>query len=317
MVLIKFVRKGVHYTWFVSENWIATLVFLIILLGGVTVRIFWPKKQKVADSITKPRGGANIVDCLEPEKTYELVDDAVKLAFRQNFNEGAARGPGPVIIQTGVFIYSYLTANKQINSFLFTGFEMYATNIRDLALKSGTAASLALALLQYFGKTLSASVLGSLVAALTIYITASNHLNCSDFVRELPQSRIERGTAAFLDKPQDLSNNRVFIVDNEETTIYVPQKTEYESCSEQMTEAYLEIENINPTIPWQKMYRKTESVQRKCYSDRKYVPLKARTKTMADLQKDDVSKRREITDGYSQQYEKKRQDQRIKNRRDT
>jgi hypothetical protein len=33
--------------------------------------------------------------------------------------------------------------------------------------------------------------------------------------------------------------------------------------------------------------------------------LKARTKTMADLKKDDVSKRREITEGYSKQYEKK------------
>ena len=75
---------------------------------------------------------------------------------------------------------------------------------------------------------------------------------------------------------------------------------------------YLEVENINLTIPWQQMSRKTEIVQRKCYSDRKYVPLKARTKTMADLKKDDVSKRREITEDYSQQYEKKR----IKNRID-
>lgn len=53
------------------------------------------------------------------------------------------------------------------------------------------------------------------------------------------------------------------------------------------------------------MYRKTEAVQRKCYSDRKYVPLKAGTKTMAYLKKDDISKRKEITEGYSQQYEKK------------
>ena len=42
-------------------------------------------------------GGANIIDCLEPEKTYELVDDAVKLAVRQNFNE-VTRGRGPLII---------------------------------------------------------------------------------------------------------------------------------------------------------------------------------------------------------------------------
>jgi hypothetical protein len=60
------------------------------------------------------------------------------------------------------------------------------------------------------------------------------------------------------------------------------------------------------------MYRKTPIVHRKCYSDRKYVPLEARTKTMVDLKKDDVSKRREITEGYSKQYEKKR----IKNRID-
>jgi hypothetical protein len=313
MILIKFVRKGIHYTWFINENWIATFVFLIVLLGGLTVRTFWPKKRKITDRMLPPRGGTNIIDCLEPEKTYELVDDAVKLAFRQNFNEGATRGTGPVIIKAGVFIYSFIMANKQINNFLFSGLEIYITNIRDLALKTTSAATLAMALLTFFGTGVSASVLGSLVVAIIIAI-ASNNLNCSDFVRELPQTPIEIGTkylpvqtaAVFLDEPQDLSNNRVFIVDNEETLIYVPQKTEYESCSEQITEEYLEVENTNPTIPWQRMYRKTAIVRRKCYSDRKYVPLKARTKTLADLKKDDVSKRREITEDYSKQYEKKR-----------
>lgn len=160
-------------------------------------------------------------------------------------------------------------ANKQINSFLFTGLEIYLTNIRDLALKSGTAATLAMALLRYFGTAVSASVLGSLIAAITIAIAASNHLNCSDFVRELPQTYIKRGTTdlpiqiapiqttVFLDEPQDLSKTRVFIVDNEETRIYVPQETEYEACSEQITEVYLEVENINPIIPSQQMSRKT------------------------------------------------------------
>ena len=319
MILIKFVRKGVQYTWFVHENWIAIFVFLIVLLGGVTVRIFRPKKQNVSDKMLPPRGGTNIIDCIESEKAYELIDDAVKLAFRQNFNEGTTRRAKPVIIKAGVFIYSYLMANKQINSFLFTGLEIYAISIRNVALKSGTAATFAMALLRYFGAAISASVLGSLVAAITIVI-ASNRLNCSDFVQELPQTRIERGTtdlpvqtAVFLDAPQDLSNNRVFIVDNEKTRIYVPQETEYESCSEQITDVYLEVENINPIIPWQKMYRKQEIVQRKCYSDRKYVPLKARTKTMEDLKKEDVSKRKEITEGYSQQYEKKRINNRIDN----
>lgn len=59
-----------------------------------------------------PRGGTNILDCLSTSKIYEVVDNAVKLALRQNFNEGATRGPEPVIIQTGVFIYSYFIANN-------------------------------------------------------------------------------------------------------------------------------------------------------------------------------------------------------------
>lgn len=44
MILIKFVRKGIKYTRFVNKNWIAIFVFSIMLLGGVTVRIFRPKK---------------------------------------------------------------------------------------------------------------------------------------------------------------------------------------------------------------------------------------------------------------------------------
>ena len=318
MILIKFARNGIQYSWFIHENWIAIFVFSIILLGIVSVKVFQPKKQKITDKMLLLRGGKNIINCFEPEKTYELVDDAVKLSFRQNFNKGTTSGAKPVIINAAVFIYSYLISNKQINNFLFRGLEIYVTNIRDFALKSGTAATLPMALLRYFSTAVSTSILGSLVAAIAITI-ASTRLNCSDFVRELPQTHIERNTtnlpaqtAVFLEEPQHLSNNRVFIVDNEETRIYVPQETEYKSCSEQITEVYLEVENINPTIPWQQMSRKTEIIQRKCYSDRKYVPLKTRTKTMKDLKKYDVSKRRQITENYSQQYEKKR----IKNRID-
>ena len=57
-------------------------------------------------------GWFDIIDFIEPEKAYELVDEAVKLIFRQNFNEGKIRGSEVVIINTGVFIYSYLVDTK-------------------------------------------------------------------------------------------------------------------------------------------------------------------------------------------------------------
>lgn len=255
-----------------------------------------------------------MVACIEPGKSYEVIDDAVKLAFRQNFNEGATRGLKPVIIDAGVFFYSYLVAEKQINAFLFSGFEIYITNVKGLMLKSGTVAAVTGVLLKYFGTLMSVSVLASLVAAVSIAVSASNQLNCDDFLRKLPQKSIEQiytekpapaQTAIFFDEPQDRSKDRVFIVDQEQTQIYVSQETEYESCVEELTEVDVEVENINPTIPWQKTYRKTEAIRRKCNLDRNYVPLKARTKTLADLKKDDIAKRTEITNQYLQQYEKK------------
>ena len=70
-----------------------------------------------------------------------------------------------------------------------------------------------MALLRYFGTALPSSVLVSLVAAITIAITASNRLNCSDFVRELPQTV---QAAVFPDEPQNFSKNKVFVTCFEE-----------------------------------------------------------------------------------------------------
>ena len=43
--------------------------------------MFQPKKQKSTNKMLLPRGETNIINYIEPEKVYELVDNAVKLAF--------------------------------------------------------------------------------------------------------------------------------------------------------------------------------------------------------------------------------------------
>ena len=328
MVLIKFVRKGVQYTWLINENWVPIIVFLIILLGGITVKLLRWKNKKITTKILPPRGGTDISDCFDPGKSYEVVDDATKLVIKQNFDEpamAAIHGREPVIINTVVFLYSYIMANQPIRKAIFSGIEsgieIYITNIKSVLVKSGGAAVVAGGLLTYLGTTLSVSVFASVIAAIAIGIVGSDQLNCNDFVRELEQTSIQKILPAqtaergvFLDETQALSRNRVFIVDNEETEtkIFVTQETDYKDCYEELTDVYVEVENLNPTIPWYKKYEKTEAVQRKCHSNKKYVPLKARTKTLSDLKKDDVSKRKEIAYKYLEQSEKKR----IKNKID-
>ena len=101
MIIFKFIRK--EYTWIISENWVPLFTFLLTLLGGVIIKlrchnqILAKKREDRKNRMLPPRGGANIMECLKPDKAYELVDDAVKLAVRQNFNE-VTRGRGPLII---------------------------------------------------------------------------------------------------------------------------------------------------------------------------------------------------------------------------
>ena len=112
----------------------------------------------------------------------------------------------------------------------------------------------------------------------------------------------DKKASKFEELLEDILDESVFIVDNEktETKIFVTQETDYKDCYEELTDVYVEVENLNPTIPWYKKYEKTEAVQRKCHSNKKYVPLKARTKTLSDLEKDDVSKRKEIAQRCSE-----------------
>lgn len=307
MVVVRFVKNRITYTWFISDNFIAFSVFFVVLLGGTIIKIFTSKKNN-KQFLSDTRGGTdNIISCVKPNGVYERIDPALKLLFRKRFKQGDS--VGPVIINIGVFFYSWFALKKNpIISVMVNGVEIYITNIVTIILKSGISGSLAVLLLNCFGTSLLIKIMGGVVFAMIIGFNISNSVNCNDLVRELPQSKIGKEKVVFLDEPPERLNDKIFIVGTEETKIYVPKQTDYEWCLEESEEAYLEIDNINPVIPWQRFHQKEKIVRRKCYSDRKYIPLKLRTKTLQDLKKDDFSKEREMTDASLEKFENKRID---------
>ena len=134
-------------------------------------------------------------------------------------------------------------------------------------------------------------ILASLVAV--VISIAANRINCSHFVRELPQTIPK---VVLLKEPQVISNNRIFIVNNKEIAIYVPQNTKLVGCSEQIIP-------VSPSWPHRKPRLIVDS---KCSSKIKHVPLSARTKTMDNLKKDEVSIRKDLTEVHLKRYERKR-----------
>lgn len=76
----------------------------------------------------------------------------------------------------------------------------------------------------------------------------------------------------------------------------MPQNTKLVGCSEQIIP-------VSPSWPHRKPRLIVDS---KCSSKIKHVPLSARTKTMDDLKKDEVSIRKDLTEVHLKRYERKR-----------
>lgn len=295
-----------QYRWFLSENSTAFFTFSLTLLVGAIIKlrarnqILEKEREDRKNQILRPRGGADtdIALCLEPGKAYELINDAVKVAVRQNFNVAIRQNfneltrRGPLIVNFAVVIYSYLIANEPLNLFLFTGLKTSITNIQYHILKSMGAVGCGMAILSFFGPQISIFILGSLVAA--VLGIATNRINCSDFVRELPQT-----LPKMVLMKESASNNRIFIVNKEEVDLYVPQSSRrLAGCSEQIVP-------LTPSWPiWPNNNNKPGLlVDSKCSS--KHLPLSARTRTMDDLIEDDVSIRKRLTEDSLKRYEEK------------
>ena len=99
--------------------------------------------------------------CLYPNKVYEVEDPVVKLIFRKNFTQ--SRKPGPVIINIGVFLYSYFTSTNTLFSFVINGVEVYVMNFLTVMVKSGISALVANTILAYLNTTTAVKSLITLV----------------------------------------------------------------------------------------------------------------------------------------------------------
>ena len=111
MILIKFVRKGVHYTWIVNDNWVMLLSFLLTMGIGITFRRIKNSNKEI--KMSNLRGGKFIDDCIEPDSVYEVLDPALEIVIKQMLDVPPAFGP--VVISVPVLILSYIVSRQPIN----------------------------------------------------------------------------------------------------------------------------------------------------------------------------------------------------------
>lgn len=302
MLIIKFAIRELKITWFVNDNWVMLFSFLLTMTLGLAFRKIKNSKKKI--KMPNPKGGESIYDCFDPGSVYELVDPSVEIVVKQMLD--LPPEAGPLIISVPVLILAYIVSRYPLKQISIFGVSFFVSKFKPLAVK--TAIGIASGSIFFF-TPLGIVSLTSAVLAGAIALNVAQGITdfeCNNLLSKVPMEIISKEkTVGFLDIVPE-KTQKVFIKDNEDTELYYSNKDENGSCSSE----YKQVEVQKSSIIGVKSEPLTR-IHRKC--EKEYLPLKARTKTLADLKKDDSTENRERAAPYIKRYENRRE--RIMNRR--
>lgn len=203
---------------------------------------------------------------------------------------------GPVIISVPVLILSYIVSHKPITQITIRGVAFFINRVTDLIIKAAIGiggGSL------FFILPIRVSSLTSAVLAGAIMFNIANNIDCASLVSKVPMGQDINGNAiGFLEKAPE-KNSKVFIKGNENIDLYAPSGNDKEYCSLEYNNQKMEKSNVGETTT-----ELQKHIHRKC--EKKFVPLKHRTKTLNYLKKDDSTEHRESAAPYIKRYAERR-----------
>ena len=277
-IIVKFVFRGANVTWFVNDNWIAPISFLLTLLIAKVFKFIKSKMSSEKVKMPNPKGGAFIDECIEPDSIYELVDRPLEIVLKQMLN--LPQAAGPIVISVPLFILAHIVSRQPIRQITILGVNIFADKIKDTAIKAAigmAGGSIFLSLgLGGLGTTILTGIILFNIAK------GINSVECDDLVSKVTVERVSQESIGFL---ETLPNRtpKVFIKSSEDTDLFIPYGPAYSLEYEKS----LETELIDRTYK------------------RKYGPLKARTKTLADLRKEDSTENLEKAAPYIKSFQDK------------
>lgn len=295
MLIVKFATRDAKITWFINENWVMVISFLLTMAAGIAYRRIKNPNKKI--KMANPKGGAFIDNCIEPDSVYELVDPATEITLRKMLN--LPLEAGPIIISVPLLILSYVVSRQPFKQMSFWGLSIFVHQARSVAIKAGigVACGSAFFIIPAGFLNLASRIIGS--ATIMGFAMNFNGFDCNSFVSRLPMERVsEEKTIAFLDTPRE-NTPKVFIKGSDNTEIYVISSNDNDSCYSD----YQSVELDKLTTPPVTTEPKT-LIHRTC--EKKYVPLKKRTKTLADLKKEDSTENRKQAAPYIERYKNRR-----------
>jgi hypothetical protein len=304
MIIVRFVIRGAKITWFIDNNWILVISFLLTMATGIAYRRSTNSNKKI--KMPNPKGGTFIddYDYIEPDSIYELVDRPLEIVLKQMLN--LPPKVGPVVISVPLLILSYIVSRQPVKHVTILGVSLFADKFKSLALKTGIG--IVSGSIFFFTPVRVVSLTSTLLTGAIIFNVARgiSYFECNNLVSKVTMERVsQEKTIGFLETLPG-KTPKVFIKGSEYTELYIPSHNDNGSCSSE----YKQVEVKKSNIGLVKTETQTQ-IHRKC--EKEYVPLKERTKTLADLKKEDSTENGEKAAPYIKRYEDRRR--RIINKR--
>jgi hypothetical protein len=295
MLVVKFAIRGSKITWFINENWIMVISFLLTMVTGIFYRRVKNSNKKI--EMPNPKGGTFIDECIEPDSIYELVDRPLEIVLKQMLN--LPEEAGPVVISVPLLILSYIVSRQPIKQISILGVSFFVDKFENLAVKAGVG--IISGSIFFITPVGLVSLTSGLLAGTIIFNVAQgiSSFECNNLVSKVTMERVsQEKIIGFLETLSE-KTPKVFIKGNEDSEIYIPSQNDNGSCSSE----YKQVEVKKSKLKLVKTESQTQ-IYRKC--ERNYVPLKERTKTLADLKKQDSTENREKATSYIKRYEDRR-----------
>jgi hypothetical protein len=295
MLVIKFCVRGSQITWIVNDNWVMVVSFLLTMVTGIAYRRF--KNSSKTIQIPNKKGGAFIDGCIEPDSIYELVDRPLEIVLKRMLN--LPPEAGPIVISVPLLILGYIVSREPIKLGSILGVNFFVDKFKNLAVKTGVG--IVAGSVFFFSPVGVISLSSALITGAIIFSVAQGigQFDCDNLVSKVTMERVlQEKPIGFADTPPG-KTPKVFIKGSEETELYVPNHNDKGSCSSE----YKQVKIKKPNMILLKTEIQTQ-IHRKC--EREYVPLKERTKTLADLKREYSGENREKAEPYIKRYEGRR-----------
>ncbi len=195
--------------------------------------------------------------------------------------------------------YTYIVSSQPIKQVTILGVNFFVDKFKSLAVKTGIG--IVTGSIFFFIPVGVASLTGRILAGAIIFNVAQriSSFECNNFVSKVTIERVSQEKSIGFLEALPKKTPKVFIKGSQDTELYIPSHNDNDVCSSEYKQWEVKKSNIGLV--------KTETqmpIHRKC--ERTYVSLKHRTKTLADLKKEDSTENWEKAASYIRRYEDRR-----------